>query len=659
MEIDVNIISRLSQEEKEIFSIIQNVIKNKTPSTQAFAVGGWTRDKLLGKKSNDIDIMVDDVSGSDFAKMVTSYIGVKDPHVIRENPEKSKFITTAKAYIPLSNGVKQEVDFAQARSEVYDNESRIPTIKTATPQADAFRRDLTINSIFFRINDFKIIDFTGKGIADLQNNIIRTPQDPLKTFKEDPLRTFRCVRFSAKYNFKIDPATYAAMMDPSLRDEIKKKVSKERVGEEIKKTLSNPNAQYAITLLKDTGLLEDILSESLKGTEFEGKVHPSLDMDQQSTYHNLTLWEHTMEVVKNVIEKYKDMEPEKRIVMILSALMHDLGKLSLDIQKKTDDGHTSYHGHEESSGKIVEHILRYLKMEPYIKEVSNLVKNHMKLHHRERDSAGLRSFRRFIREMGEISLNWIDVFNLSVADAYAKDRTVDEETVKDYQEMESKLKEALTTMSPLSDPSKPKVLPVLNGNEIMAAFDNKKPGPWVKTVTNWLLDVQDQDPSLTKEDAIKRIKANFPEFSNVTKQAKCSKILLDSTVKKVNDILNDKPTESVSLINKLVGNNPDDEDVIAAGLRTAIYATLKLKKTLISSDMIELGKKIAKKNFLDPEINRLLVVSKALCGGKLQESDIKCLKLSLKMDPKGLEMVNRALPHMGESNKSIIISAIQ
>lgn len=658
MKINQDIVSRLSQEENEVFTIIRKVIETRTPSTQAFAVGGWVRDKLLEKESNDIDIMLDNVSGADFAKMVTAYMGVKDPHVIKENPEKSKFITTAKAYIPLSNGVTQEVDFAQARSEIYDGNSRIPIIKPATPQEDAFRRDLTINSMFFRINDFQIIDFTGKGIADLQQDVIRTPENPLKTFKDDPLRIFRVIRFSAKYNGKIDPETYTAMLNPELRNEIRNKVSKERIGAEITKMFSNPNSQYAITLLKNTGLFEDIIREALKGTEFEGKLHPTIDMDQQNAHHKLTLWEHTMEVVRNVVEKYGDLDPERRIVMVLSALMHDLGKLSLEIQATTDKGTISYHGHEDASAKMVEHILRYLKMEPYIKEVSNLVKSHMKLHHRERDSAGLRSFRRFIREMGEMSLNWLDVFNLSVADAYAKDKSVDAETVKDYQDMEARLKEALSTM-PQVDPTKTKVAPVLNGNEIMEALGNKKPGPWVKTVMNWLLDIQDQNPSITREEAIQRIKENFPEFSQPIKQAKCSKILLDSTVSQANNMLDDKPFESVSLISKLAIKNPDDDDVISASLKTAISATFKLKKNLISQQMLEFGKKIANKNFLDPEINCLFVVAKAMCGNLLSDADIRCLKRSIKMKPSGMELIQKSLPYVSDENRNIIKSAIQ
>ena len=149
--IDTNIQSSFTSDEKDLFDTINSVIEQESPSTNAFVAGGWVRDKLLGKSSNDIDIMVDNMTGEQFANLVTTQLGVKGPHVIQENPEKSKHITTAKAFIPLPSGNVQEVDFAQARQEVYRGNSRIPDIQPATPQEDASRRDLTINSIFYHI----------------------------------------------------------------------------------------------------------------------------------------------------------------------------------------------------------------------------------------------------------------------------------------------------------------------------------------------------------------------------------------------------------------------------------------------------------------------------------------------------------------------------
>ena len=631
MKINKNISQNLTADEKEVFSIVNNVIKNKSPSTQAFAVGGWTRDKLLGIESNDIDIMIDNVTGEDFAKMVTLYLNTKDPHTIRSNPEKSKFITTAKAYIPLSSGKTQEIDFAQARQEVYNENSRIPVLKSATPQEDAFRRDLTINSLFFRINDFQLIDFTGKGISDLENDIIRTPENPIKTFTDDPLRVFRVARFAAKYKGKIDPETYSAMSDPNLRSIIKTKVSRERIGAEIAKMLSNPNPEYAISILKDTGLFDDILKEAVKGTEYETGLHPSLDMPQNNAHHTLNLWGHTMEVVKNVVSKYKDLDKERRIVMVLAALMHDLGKMCLKIQATNKTGGTSYHGHEDESAKIVPLILKYLKLEPYIQEVSNLVANHMKLHHRERSDAGIRSLRKFIRNMGELSLNWLDVFNLTVADAYSKSTTVDQETIEQYQDLEQQLKTAIESM-PQSVSKDNKTAPVLNGNEIMEAFNNRKPGSWIKTVMGFLLELQDQDPNISKDEAKQRAIESFPNFFiKTTIASHCSEFLIKSTLERINSVIKEKPLEAVSLAQDLFEKYKQDDTAVLLCLKTYIKAKTIDNNVSIENNVISESKKMANKNFLVPDFISSYVIAKVLNGQKINSDDERFMTRALKM----------------------------
>jgi len=71
------------------------------------------------------------------------------------------------------------IDLVNLRSETYSDISRVPTIEIGTPEQDALRRDLTINSMFYNINENKVEDYTGKGIDDLKNKILRTPLEPL------------------------------------------------------------------------------------------------------------------------------------------------------------------------------------------------------------------------------------------------------------------------------------------------------------------------------------------------------------------------------------------------------------------------------------------------------------------------------------------------
>lgn len=652
MKININIAQNLTQDEKEIFAVIREVISKYTPSTQAFAVGGWVRDKLLGLNPDDLDVMISNVSGEDFAKLVTKHLNIKDPHVIKANPEASKNITTAKSYIPLSSGKVQEIDFAQARSEVYSEDSRIPTLKPASPQEDAYRRDLTINSLFYNIVENKLDDFTGMGIKDLISDTIRTPEDPMKTFKDDPLRIFRTIRMTAKYNGKIDPETYQAMCDPSLRSDINSKVSKERIAAEFLKMLKNPNPQIAIQLLKDTGLWEDIISQSIKGSPYEGNLAP-LDMEQNNAWHSLTVWGHTMEVVKNVFEKYKDAEPEKRMLMLLSALMHDLGKTYKNIwgDSRSNPGKTSYIGHEFESAKLTNLILKYLKMESgLIDKVSMMAQQHMRPH--VLDKSGENAFRKFIRQMGEQSLEWLDVFNLAMADALAKDVVKDQSVLARYQEIENKLQQAVTSLSSATV-SQGKMKPILNGQEVMEIL-GIKPGVWMNQIMEFIKELRDSNPNITKEEATNLLKEKY-QNNDFTKKASsekeekpasvCPIPLLKKKIEEVNDLLSKKKYyETFSTINELKEKYGNDENIIRLVAITSFKLLLKGDEYKYN-DLLNFIMKKASENFFDPILCSYVLGILTITKTEIEEKPIKIImNRMLKMAPTTLKNILSLLP---------------
>lgn len=602
MKVDTNI--KFTPPEQEVISIIKEVIEKYAPTVEAYIVGGLIRDRLVNLPSHDMDIMVYPTKAEDFAKLITKHLNIQDPHVIRENPEKSKFVSTSKIYLPTEYGV-QEIDIAQARKDVYNDNSRIPETEPATPQEDAMRRDLTINSIMFDIKNNKIVDFTGKGIQDLISNTIRTPLDPIKTFSDDPLRIFRVIVYASKLNGQIDPQTYKAMTDPKLRDEIRKKVAKERLGEEIKKMLGGRNPEIALKLLKDTGLWQDIIEEAVKGTKYEGKM-AELDTEQQNAHHLLTVWGHSIQTVANVLKMYPDAEPEKRVTMILAALMHDLGKLYKDIwgESKSHPGSRSYHGHEEESKNISELILKYLKIEPLIHQISGLTSSHM-LPHRftEGGEASARSLRKFIRNMGEQSLNWLDVFNLATADAYSKGLEIAPKTIEQYKQLETKLQEALISLKP-TDP-KSIIKPILNGNEIMQIL-NIKPGPMMKEITEFVKELRDDNPNITKDEAAQRLREKYQ--GNEIKQASkkdedtsstCPKHLLDIKIEEINGLFKeDKCYEILTIINQLKEEYGNDDNIIRLLAITMFKLLIKSEKYRYN-DLIQYALDKAEKNFFD------------------------------------------------------------
>lgn len=150
----------------------------------------------------------------------------------------------------------QMIDLVNLRSETYTEDSRVPTIEFGSPSEDAYRRDLTINSMFYNINEEKIEDWTERGISDLRSNLIRTPLEPLQTFLDDPLRVLRTIRFANRFEFEIVPEIFAAAKNPQVRDFVLNKVSFERYGIELDKMFQGNRPETSAAQLHDFELLQ-------------------------------------------------------------------------------------------------------------------------------------------------------------------------------------------------------------------------------------------------------------------------------------------------------------------------------------------------------------------------------------------------------------------
>lgn len=207
----------LTPKEKQLFSTLMRIVKQCELKTTIRVNGGWVRDKIMGLESDDIDVSLDDMYGEDFAKIISEHlnkdiIDEKDKvsyGVIKANSEKSKHLETAT--IKLDDSL---IDLVNLRSETYAENSRVPTIERGTPTEDAYRRDLTINSLFYNLNTEQIEDWTGLGLSDIKDKLIRTPKEPLQTFVEDPLRVLRTVRFTNRFGFKMTDEVAKAAENP-------------------------------------------------------------------------------------------------------------------------------------------------------------------------------------------------------------------------------------------------------------------------------------------------------------------------------------------------------------------------------------------------------------------------------------------------------------
>ena len=226
----------------DVSDFIGNHTKQKKPELRF--TGGWVRDKLLGVPSKDIDVGISSMTGFQFGKHVQEYLesleGVEkysqyklgSLKKIEANPEKSKHLETVTTKV-----FGLDIDLVNLRKEEYAEDSRNPTMEFGTPEEDALRRDATVNALFYSLSSLEVEDFTGKGLEDMEKRIIRTPLSPYQTFKDDPLRVLRCIRFAARLDYCIDPEAEKAMSDESIKEALKLKISRERIGTEIEKML--------------------------------------------------------------------------------------------------------------------------------------------------------------------------------------------------------------------------------------------------------------------------------------------------------------------------------------------------------------------------------------------------------------------------------------
>jgi tRNA nucleotidyltransferase/poly(A) polymerase len=532
---------KLNDTEKNIF----NLLKKVSPNLVLRAAGGWVRDKLLGKESQDIDIVVDGISGQAFAKLVFQYMrenNIPNDHkmaIVKSNPEKSKHLETTIVHI-----MGTPIDFVQLRKESYNN-SRIPIIITenVTAQDDAFRRDFTINTMFYNINENIVEDFTGKGKEDLSNKILRTPLDPKVTFLQDPLRILRGIRFATKYNFEIDEKIIKACNDSEVKKSFVEKLSHERIWKEIigvqeaegfkRGFLIGPDPARAAMLMKDMGIRDILFTLSQEEKEFLGVKQDDTahwDADQNSIHHNLTIWDHSVKSLSILTTLPVENNEVEEIVRNLSILLHDIGKCDLCSRQEKQDGTFSYIGHEVSSAKMAEYILDKKLKAP--KEITQRVKNiiglHMRLHILENNPSNT-ALRRILREAEH---DWKNLIYHSIADSLGKINAKPDPKYINYMSRMEDLK---------MNQGGTKANRPIDGNVVMMIL-NIKPGPQVKQVLDALDEVLLENPNLSWDEAVSFIKTvNLLEkgqaFLNRSQKAGLFPVsMLAATTLKPNDL---------------------------------------------------------------------------------------------------------------------------
>ncbi len=435
---------------------------------QAYFAGGCVRDLLLSREPADYDVATD-ATPQQVMQIFPQTYAVGEQFGVVLVPDSD-----GATGVPARQGTTVEV--ATFRSDVGYSDGRHPNEVrfTKDPREDVQRRDFTINGMMLDPATNEVLDFVG-GQDDLKAGVIRAIGDPERRFTEDKLRMLRAVRFAARFDYKIDPATMAAIQ--KLASKIHQ-VSCERVREELSKMLTEGQARRAFELLDTSGLLPEVLPEiaAMKGVEQPPQYHPEGDV----FVHTLLLLEklqpNASGSVSGSISK----------TLAWGALLHDVGKPATF---RVAPDRIRFDGHVEVGVKMAAEILRRLRFSNHeTDQILALVDNHMRFGAVQRmKQSTLKKFLRLPAFEEHLELHRIDCLSShGQLEAYEYTR------------------EQLRSLPP--EAIRP--TPLITGRDLIEA--GYEPGPRFKEVLTAVEDAQLEGRLASREAAMDYVLREFP-----------------------------------------------------------------------------------------------------------------------------------------------------
>lgn len=444
---------------------------------EAWVVGGAVRDLLRHKPAKDFDIATAAAPAE-----VTRVFGRKR---VVPTGEKHGTVTV----LTDRGGVRQHVEVTTYRGEGAYTDGRRPdqVIFVRTLEEDLKRRDFTMNAIAYDPLDGRLVDPFG-GQRDLGDGRIRAVGDPLERFREDGLRAMRAVRFAAQLEFAIDVPTALAI--PQALD-VFKKVSAERVRDELLKILTAHHPSIGLELMRTTGLLGATIPELLEGVGLH-----------QNRFHKHDVWQHTLAAVD-----LTHLEGEPPWLTRMAALLHDVAKPRTAAPKEDAPGENTFYRHETVGAKMADDICRRLKLSTREREsIVNLVGNHMFWYSPEWSDG---TVRRFISRVGVEELPRL--FALREGDVRARGHG--EEPGTEVDALKARIAEELQKQSAL------KVTDLkVGGGDVMEVL-GVPPGPIIGEVLRRLLERVLDDASLNERERLRALIAEVAREAGAGKPA--------------------------------------------------------------------------------------------------------------------------------------------
>ncbi len=424
----------------------------------SFVVGGAVRDVLLGRQARGGDFDVATAARPEevqrlFGRRRTLPIGIKHG--------------TVTVVLGAGEG-RREVEVTTFRGEgAYADGRRPDSVEfLQSIEEDLARRDFTVNALAYDPVARALVDPHG-GLADLEARLIRAVGDPAARFGEDGLRCMRAVRFAATLEMSLDPATKAAIPGalPTFR-----KVSAERVRDELCKLLLAPRPSLGLELMRETGLLGAVVPELLEGVGLT-----------QNRFHRFDVWQHTLVTVDAV---------EPRLALRVAALLHDVGKPRTAAARDEAPDENRFFHHESVGARLTDAILRRLRFSNAERElVVHLVAQHMYYYTEEWTPQAVR---RFLRRVGPEHVE--ELFALRAADIAGCGRGDDPEG--EIAPLRARVAEELRAAAAL------KVADLaIGGADVMEAL-GLPPGPKVGQVLGRLLERVLDDPELNTRERL-------------------------------------------------------------------------------------------------------------------------------------------------------------